>query len=1160
LPVFQVEVWRPIFLQYSVMRKTKHLKDMKIFWALIFLGYLLPSSLSSRTPEAKWIQGYKESVRGGTIDYHSPQPDVTQALIVRSLNAEDFIEWETDPVPLEYRGEFVNFIWIFGMDVDIDPQSYDLFIDGKKYFSFSNPQTDSCREWALKGPGEAELRFRATLTDRHGDIFGYASLRMPAASVKPGRPLHLRVVGKTAGSRVWYMTFQSQVEEGIEVIPQQALIRRGQNLFQPIDVHIIHLGEPMEIELSAPGQTPVKRKVIFGFNRIEMTFPDVTLKTELSLSVRRSGREPVVKNFFLSPVRRWFVYLVQHTHTDIGYTRPQSEILPEHLRFIDYALDFCDLTDGYPDDARFRWTCEASWAVDQYLKNRPPEQIERLERRIRGGSIELTGMPFNMSEIADENLYAEALRPVKRFKSLGLPVKLAMQNDVNGIAWCLADYFPLTGVEYLIMGQHGHRARIPFDKPTAFWWESPSGNRLLAFRADHYMTGNFWGIHTGNFESVEREVMQYLKDLATREYPYDRIAVQYSGYYTDNSPPSTAGSDIIKRWNEKYEWPKLRSAVSSEFPEYIKSKMGDKLPVYRVAWPDWWSDGFGSAALETAAARKTQDGLIASEGLLSMTRLLGMAVPSSSLEKINKICNALLFWDEHTMGAAESIREPLVENSVVQWAEKSAYVWEASKDLRLFLETCLGLLQSRIPRQDVPVIAVFNTLNWSRSGQVEVYIDHQILPPGRDFRLVDSKGKEIFSQFSQRRADGTYWQIRVEDIPPFGYKVYRLELLDRPAATVREIGDENYVFENDFYRLKIDARTGAISGLLDKRWGTELIDKDSPWHLGQFIHETISNRSQLEQLHLVSCQRQTLRNVSIQNGVNGPLWKCLRITGETPTAEENSPVRLEIRLFHHEKRIELHYSLIKKDITDPEAIYIAFPFDLPQAEVLYEGHGSLIFPGKNQLEGTSSDWHTIQRFTALRNREGQIILGSEDVPLVQFGDLNLGKFQYLAQVKKPHVFSWVMNNYWVTNFKASQEGEFKWSYFICSGKDSSSTTATRIGWNSSIPLVGRVLPAGKASGEPEEQSLLNIGAANVLLVSSKLSTDAKGIILHLRETEGRPVEFYISIPVIPSEKCSIEEVNVLEEMIGEIRGKIKLKAWESKFIKVAFDGEGKCFR
>lgn len=807
----------------------------------------------------------------------------------------------------------------------------------------------------------------------------------------------------------------------------------------------------------------------------------------------------------------------------------------------------------YPHDAKFRWTCEASWAVEQYLESRPPKQIKRLERRVGEGRIEITAMPFNMSEIADENIYAAALRPVKNFRDWGFPVKTAIQNDVNGIAWCLADFLPDIGVEYLIMGQHGHRARIPFDKPTSFWWESPSGNKILAFRADHYMTGNFWGIHTGNFEGLERELMRYLKDLEARDYPFDRISVQYSGYYTDNSPPSTGGCEMIKRWNEKYVWPKLRSATAGEFPEYIKTKRGDELPVFRAAWPDWWSDGFGSAALETAAARKTQNRLTASQGLLAMARLLGMTIPDSITDKINDITDALLFWDEHTMGAAESIRQPLAENSVVQWAEKSAYVWEAAKDLPLLQEAGMGLLQSHIPRMDVPTVAVFNTLNWPRSGLTEVYIDHQIIPPGQAFYLVDPSGNQALAQASRSRADGTYWHIRAEDIPALGYKVYRVQTMDEPAASDHKSDKSLSTLENDYYRMEIDKQTGTVSSLVDKQWGTELIDKKNPWQLGQFIHETISNRSQLEQFHLVSCQRKTLENVTIRRGLDGPLWKSLVFTGETPTAEENTSLRLEILLFQQEKKIEFHYSLVKKDITDPEAIYIAFPFRLPQAEVVYEAHGGLVTPGKNQLEGTSSDWHTVQRFMTFRSPEGQIILGSEEAPLVHFGGLNLGKFRYRAQVEKPYVYSWVMNNYWVTNFRASQEGEIKWSYFLTSGAGTSSTWATRMGWSSSIPLLGRVFPPGETSHESQGQSLLHIDAENILLVSSRPSLDGKGIILHLRETEGRPAEFTLSTPLISPERMAVLEVNVLEETLGGRLEKVRMKAWQSRFFKIEFE-------
>jgi len=1132
--------------------KKAHFKRTKAISFLFFLFLLSPAFLFLRPPETDWLQGFQKYLKGGTIEYHSAQPDVTKALLVRSLNAENYIQWETEAIPADYRRDYVNFIWIFAMDVDAEPHAYDLYIDGKKYFRFTNPITSAIREWRIKGPDNAELGFRVTMIDRHGDVHGYASLRIPTSSCERGRSLTLKVAGETAGSRVWYMTFQSPVRARIVISPQQALIRRENRRYQPVFVDIVHLGEPVKAELLMPGQAAVQTQLQYGFNRIETAFPEVSQESDRIISIRISGKNTIEKKITMFPVKKWFVYLVQHTHTDIGYTRPQSEILPEHLRFIDYALDYCDLTDEYPDNAKFRWTCEASWAVDQYLASRPPDQIARLKQRVDEGRIEITGMPFNMSEIADEHVYTASLRPLKTFKNSGLEITTAMQNDVNGIAWCLADYFPGAGIEYLIMGQHGHRARIPFDKPTAFWWESPSGKRLLAFRADHYMTGNFWGIHTGHFQGLEKELLKYLENLESREYPYDRIAVQYSGYYTDNAPPSTVGCDAIRLWNEKYEWPKLKSATAREFPAYIKTNHGKNLPVLRKAWPDWWSDGFGSAARETAAARKAQMELISCQGLLAMARLFGMPVPSSAMAKTDKIIDAILFWDEHTMGAAESIRDPLVENSIVQWAEKSAYVWEAAKEVRILQEAAMGLLQPHVPRADVPTIAVFNTLNWPRSGTAEVYIDHQILPPEKACRFVDPQGNEILAQASRNLADGTYWHLQVKDIPPIGYKTYRIETSENRTGLSDKFQSTENKIENDYYRISIDAKTGALDRLYDKDLEMELVDSESPWQVGQFIHETISNRAQLEQFHLVSARRSPLRKVAVQKKTNGPLWQSLLVTGETPTVQGNTRLRCEIRLYHHEKRIEFHYSLIKKNITEPEAVYIAFPFRLPMAEVFYEAQGGMVAPGKNQLEGTSSDWHAVQSFLSIRSADGQIVLGSHEAPLVQLGGLNLGQFRYIAKVEKPHIFSWVMNNYWVTNFKASQEGEFKWSYFLTSSQDTSNTFATRTGWGARSSLLCRVFPPGKQGTLPYEKSLLHIDADNILLVSLKPETTGSGIVLHLREIEGKSTEFTVSLPDDKGNVPTIREVNVLGESIGHPSRKILMGGLESRFFLIEF--------
>ncbi len=71
-----------------------------------------------------------------------------------------------------------------------------------------------------------------------------------------------------------------------------------------------------------------------------------------------------------------------------------------------------------------------------------------------------------------------------------------------------------------------------------------------------------------------------------------------------------------------------------------------------------------------------------------------------------------------------------------QRALKESYAWEAYRRSRQLGEEAMGLLQSYISKEDVPTLTAFNTLNWDRSGIVEMYIDHQILPLGKKFQIM----------------------------------------------------------------------------------------------------------------------------------------------------------------------------------------------------------------------------------------------------------------------------------------------------------------------------------------------------------------------------------------------------------------------------------------
>jgi len=1100
----------------------------------------LPGLAFQERPSTETVlAGYQRRLAGEVLTYHSPDPGVTQGLLVRSLDERRSIAWETAPLPAEFEGEFVSFIWLFALQVNPDSHRFELRVGGESWFELRNPLTAAVRDWTLAGPEGAQLRLRATMIDRFGDLMGYAFLRVPREKLIPGAPLRLEVVGESAGSRAWFIVFQTPVQEQARLVLHSSLVRSEEGDYRPVLLELTHLGEATEARVTSSFGAPLTCPVEFGGNQIELRHPSVAAPTDLEVQVDVASGARHSLTARLEPVRPWTIDLVQHVHTDVGYTRPQTEILPEHLRFIDTALDYCDQTDDYPEEARFRWTCEASWAVREYLASRPERQIERLRRRVEEGRIEITAMFLNMSEVMDEASFTAFLEPVRDFRVHGLRVTTGMQNDINGAAWCLADHFAELGIDYLTMGQHGHRALAPFDVATPFWWESPAGNRLLAFRADHYMTGNSWGSHTGRVEVVAPELMRYLARIERAGYPFDRVAIQHSGYHTDNSPPSTASSELVRSWNERYVWPRLRCSIARDFMDYVAANHADELEVRRQAWPDWWTDGFGSAARESAAARGVQGLLVAAEGLLALEELLGIDAPAVLLADVDEIRDDLLFYGEHTFGAAESIREPLCENTVVQWREKAAYAWDAVKRAALLMEGALGRLPAILNRAPEPKLVVVNTLDFPRSGLLELYVDHELLPADRPFRILDEGGRELSVQLIRSREEGSYWAIWVEEVPAFGWRSFRVEVAAEgeplPSAPRRQALE----LSNEHYQLRLDDETGAIASLVDRHSGRQYVDPSSPWGFGQLIHETLGNREQLEGFHLDDYGRSTPTEVEIEGALDGPVWSSLFVRGELPGCEGPGGARWEVRLFHPSDRIELHYNLQKRRVLQPEGIYVAFPFGPSDGRILYETLGGIAAPAEDILPGAASDWQTMQGFAAVQWKGAQAVLSSDEIPLVQFGELNLGKFQRETRVPRPHVFSWVMNNYWTTNFRASQEGEFRWSYALTTSDRPSRGAATRFGAAQRVPLLGRVVPGGGAGPVWERRSLSPVDSPDLILVAARPLEEGLGATFHLREVEGRGGELGVNAAALGS-NFDVRACDVLGEAREAGEGQLRI--------------------
>ncbi|NNU33878.1 hypothetical protein HK413_06475 [Mucilaginibacter sp. S1162] len=85
----------------------------------------------------------------------------------------------------------------------------------------------------------------------------------------------------------------------------------------------------------------------------------------------------------------WRVYVLPHSHVDIGYTNVQAKVLKLHMDNIDESIELAKKTANYPKEAQFKWTTEAMWVVENYLKQADAAKKERFWSAVKKGWISL---------------------------------------------------------------------------------------------------------------------------------------------------------------------------------------------------------------------------------------------------------------------------------------------------------------------------------------------------------------------------------------------------------------------------------------------------------------------------------------------------------------------------------------------------------------------------------------------------------------------------------------------------------------------------------------------------------------------------------------------------------------------------------------------------
>lgn len=881
----------------------------------------------------------------------------------------------------------------------------------------------------------------------------------------------------------------SPIRDTVTLQGVQAELRDPAGTRQPLLVVIQHAyAEPVDVSLKVGELAPVATHLQYGRQTISLQLPAASSDRVLPLEMEIDGRTVLQQQSMVPAVRHWELHFLPHSHVDIGFTHVQTDVEQRQWSYLRQALEFARNTAGYPAEARFKWNCEVLWAVDSFLQQASPEERAAFTQAVRDGTIHLDGLYGN--ELTGLCRPEELMRLVDRAQrlsaELGVTVDAAMISDVPGYTWGIVPALVQNGIKYLSIGpNHVHRIGGTLeqwaDRP--FYWVSPSGQEKLLC----WMAGKAYSwFHQGRLGTLTRNsppepFFDYLAELQQAKYPYDMVQIRYSiginGVGGDNGPPDQELCEFVKAWNERYVWPQMAISTTSQLMRTFEQRYGKQLPEVRGDFTPYWEDGAASSARETGLVRMAAEKLVQTEALWSIR-----APEKFPAGELDAAWRDVLLYNEHTWGAHCSISEPDSPFTQSQWKIKQQFALQAD-------ERTQTLLRRATEREPAPTtvtaVDVWNTTSWPRTDLVVCETD---LPLAGQV-VKDTAGNVVPSELTRRG----HLAFVAKDVPPLGARRYLVEAGTSGGTGLAKA--EGRVLDNGRLRVEIDADSGTLISLRRSGSDHEFVAASADRGLNDYSY--VAGRH-AEPQH----PAQPLR---IETLTTSGLTASLAVFANAPGARQWISV---VRLIDGLDRVDIVDMLDKEDVRDKESVHWGFPFQVPNGVMRVDVPWGVMRPDADQMPGACKNYLTVGRCVDISNDQLGVTWATLDAPLVEVGGIHVdvsSPFVSDAWIKQlgpsQTLFSYAMNNYWETNYRASQEGMTTFRYSILPHGAYDAAAVARFGMERSQPLVA--VPVSR--DEPQTGSLLQLeGEGGVIVSSLKPSRDGRAWMVRLYNTAASP--------------------------------------------------------
>jgi alpha-mannosidase len=930
---------------------------------------------------------------------------------------------------------------------------------------------------------------------------------------------------------------RNSIEESSFALPIRGITNKGGRLVQPIQLTIAHAGKDTTLVVRADHQEIERRILSSGTHTFNVYVDPVETLRQVLIDYEIAGKTGSA-DVRLEPVRKVQIFILPHSHHDLGYTDLQSNIEAKQVANISRGIELARNTATYPPGARFVWNLEVLWGADLFMRTKTEPEREELINAVKKGWIGLNGMYAN--ELTGLCRPEELLQLFRYSTELGhqcgIQVDSAMISDVPGYTWGIVSAMAQAGIRYFSAAPNRFDRIGSFmvewqDKP--FWWVSPSGNeRVLVWVP-------WTGYAMSHIMALDPKwINKYQARLDEISFPYQISYVRWAGH-GDNAIPDPDICEFVKQWNEEYDWPRLSISTTSEAFAAFEKEYGHQLPEFKGDLTPYWEDGAGSSALETRMNRG------ASERLAQAATLSAFLAPRAYKKSdFDAAWRNVLLYSEHTWGAWNSVSDS--ENPFVaqQWHVKRQFAVDAENESKKILD---GVLDAYGSDGDGSNVDVHNTCSWPRTEVVLISKERSL---GKDH----VKNEHGTSVPSQRLSTGEL-AFLAESVPALGSASFHLSIA-APHVPAKRVTVLNGVLDNGVVRAKVDSKNGNIVELMSKRSTHNLVDTSLDEAVNKYLFIEGKDTSKVS----------TSGPVRIAIEEPGPLVATIRIESSAPGCVD---LVRRVRLKAYVDWIEIFNTVNKKRAPlnphpgedgaavdfaqheSKESVQFAFPFAIENGQIHIDIPLAVMRPEIDQLPGSCKNWLPVGRWIDVANAEYGVTCATLDAPLAEIGSLSatmLGS-QTHPEIWRKHIeptqkfYSWVINNHWGTNYRAYQDGRIEFRYALRPHTGYDPAAASRFAIGLSQPLLS------SARGQQSSRALkLRIDQQDVFLQECKRSADGRAWIVRLFGAAGENRK--TSLTWTDDTPIKIWRSDLRELPLERIVTQVEVPAWELVTLRI----------